>query len=68
MLRKTIKCDILFYEKALLNPKGTQAASCKQQYGRSWKKMVMEEIEKLEQLLKELDTDGEWYEQLYGYI
>lgn len=59
MLRKTINCDILFYEKALLNPSGTQAASCKQQYGRSWKKRVKEEIENLEQLLKELNKDGE---------
>lgn len=59
MLRETIKRDILFYEKALLNPSGTQAASCKQQYGRSWKKRVKEEIEKLKQMLNELDREVE---------
>lgn len=35
ILKEVIERDIRFYEMALINPKGTQAVSCKQQYGRS---------------------------------
>ena len=50
-LKDLIERDLRFYEMALINHKSTQAASCKKQYGRSWKKRVTEEIKRLDQML-----------------
>lgn len=50
-----IKNDILFYEAALANPQGAQADFCKKQYGRMWKKQVLNELQTLKEMLADCD-------------
>lgn len=49
-----IKNDIRFYEAALANPQGAQADFCKKQYGRTWKKQVLNELQALKEMLEKI--------------